>query len=377
MDSDEVAESKPSCVFFKKPINRGNAKLKTSTTSTSSKRKQESKSSSSSSDEEINVSSLRSNRIQKGLVTMSGAKSFRKNRQTDDDDEKLFNVNFESDRTNTRQGPRDQGATAITEIDPDFNNDQQSIFQRAKKINEDLKNKEDDKIYRGNNYYQQFYEKKDTAQGNASSGLVRNKGPIRAPAHLRVSVRWDYQPDICKDYKETGYCGFGDSCKFLHDRSDYKHGWQLEREWNEQNYGGVDNDSARYLVKNTANQASWSSFSKKHQHNPTEDGEDEDEQDVDGLPFRCLICRKSFKEPVVTKCRHYFCETCAIQQYRSTQKCFICNENTSGIFMPANDIIKKLKLQQQEQEQHQKTTKNGRSNETATNDLDDESDDSG
>ena len=29
-------------------------------------------------------------------------------------------------------------------------------------------------------------------------------GPVRAPAHLRVSVRWDYQPDICKDYKETG-----------------------------------------------------------------------------------------------------------------------------------------------------------------------------
>ena len=22
-------------------------------------------------------------------------------------------------------------------------------------------------------------------------------------------MRWDYQPDICKDYKETGYCGFG------------------------------------------------------------------------------------------------------------------------------------------------------------------------
>lgn len=35
------------------------------------------------------------------------------------------------------------------------------------------------------------------------------KGPIRAPAHLRATVRWDYQPDICKDYKETGYCGFG------------------------------------------------------------------------------------------------------------------------------------------------------------------------
>jgi len=36
---------------------------------------------------------------------------------------------------------------------------------------------------------------------------------------------------IIQDYKETGFCGFGDSCKFMHDRSDYKSGWQLEREW--------------------------------------------------------------------------------------------------------------------------------------------------
>lgn len=25
-------------------------------------------------------------------------------------------------------------------------------------------------------------------------------------------MRWDYQPDICKDYKETGFCGFGGEC---------------------------------------------------------------------------------------------------------------------------------------------------------------------
>ena len=41
------------------------------------------------------------------------------------------------------------------------------------------------------------------------SCAVFRKGPIRAPAHLRATVRWDYQPDICKDYKETGFCGFG------------------------------------------------------------------------------------------------------------------------------------------------------------------------
>jgi hypothetical protein len=58
------------------------------------------------------------------------------------------------------------------------------------------------------NNYAQYYKKKDTAAGNASSGMVR-KGPIRAPSNLRATVRWDYQPDICKDYKETGFCGFG------------------------------------------------------------------------------------------------------------------------------------------------------------------------
>ena len=45
----------------------------------------------------------------------------------------------------------------------------------------------------------------------------RRYGPIRAPAYLRSTVRWDYQPDICKDYKETGYCGFGgEQCADLH-----------------------------------------------------------------------------------------------------------------------------------------------------------------
>lgn len=73
---------------------------------------------------------------------------------------------------------------------------------------QELEGKEDDKIYRGLNNYAQYYKKKDTAAGNASSGMVR-KGPIRAPSNIRATVRWDYQPDICKDYKETGFCGFG------------------------------------------------------------------------------------------------------------------------------------------------------------------------
>ena len=62
----------------------------------------------------------------------------------------------------------------------------------------------------------------------------RNKflaGPIRAPTNIRTTCRFDYQPDVCKDYKDTGFCGFGDTCIYLHDRGDTMSGWQLEKVW--------------------------------------------------------------------------------------------------------------------------------------------------
>ncbi len=31
----------------------------------------------------------------------------------------------------------------------------------------------------------------------------------------------------------VGFCGYGDSCKFMHDRGDYKAGWQIEKEYQE------------------------------------------------------------------------------------------------------------------------------------------------
>ncbi|XP_014771107.2 E3 ubiquitin-protein ligase RNF113A-like [Octopus bimaculoides] len=226
--------------------------------------------------------------------------------------EEDLSVSYKSNKTGKRDGPNDMGATATTEIDTEENKDAQSIFERSLIVNKGLKGKEDDKLYRGINNYAQYYEKKDTAQGNASSGNVR-KGPIRAPANLRATVRWDYQPDICKDYKETGFCGFGDSCKFLHDRGDYKHGWQLEREMDKGTYGEGEN----YEISS----------------------------DEDDLPFKCFICRKSFVNPVVTKCKHYFCEKCALTRYKKSQRCFVCNEQTNGVFNPAKELISKLNKQ--------------------------------
>ena len=189
-------------------------------------------------------------------------------------DESKVGVSYKSKRTALPSGPQDQGATSINEVDTELDRDAQAIHQKAIKINEELEGKADDKVYRGINNYAQYYKKQDTAAGNASSGMVR-KGPIRAPAHLRATVRWDYQPDICKDYKETGYCGFGDSCKFLHDRSDYKAGWQLEMDYAAQQRGDCESDE--------------------------DDTKYEIHSDEETLPFKCFICRQSFVNPVVTK----------------------------------------------------------------------------
>lgn len=62
-----------------------------------------------------------------------------------------------------------------------------------------------------------------------------------------------------------------DSCKFLHDRSDYKFGWQLERE--ERGKGEPVEDDAKYEIHS----------------------------DDEELPFKCFICRESFQHPVVSK----------------------------------------------------------------------------
>lgn len=259
--------------------------------------------------------------------------------QSDEDGNKAdsLHVVYSSNRSSQREGPEDMGATAIIETETDKAVDAQSIFEKAQQINERLKGKEDDRIYRGLNNYIQYRTKKDTPQGNASSGFVR-KGPIRAPENIRSTVRWDYQPDLCKDYKETGFCGFGESCIFLHDRTDYKSGWQLELEA-QQSKDHVE-DPDQYLIK-----------------------EDDD------LPFKCFICRQSFESPVVTKCKHYFCEKCAIDQFKKSSKCYVCGQQTGGVFNIAKEIIKKLS---------QTETEDANSNARPVDDIPDEdhSDDS-
>jgi RING finger protein 113A len=164
-------------------------------------------------------------------------------------------------------------------------------------------------------------EKPKDVEEKKPTNSKMQRGPIRAPANLRVTARFDYQPDVCKDYKETGFCGYGDSCIFMHDRGDYKSGWQLEKEWEDAQkkktqFGGGAGD--QYAVES-----------------------DDDDSD-DELPFACLICRQEFTNPIVTKCGHYFCEKCAIKHYTKSPKCFACGASTNGIFNTAKNLIAKI-----------------------------------
>lgn len=151
-------------------------------------------------------------------------------------------------------------------------------------------------------------------------------GPSKSMTNVRISSRFDYAPDVCKDYKETGFCGYGDSCKFLHDRGDYKHGWQIDREYALEQERKAEEALDRF-----------------HHLKEGIGGMQEQEIESDSeLAFECPICNSEFKAPVVTKCGHHFCETCILKHFQKKSKCFVCGESLGGIFNCALDLEKRI-----------------------------------
>lgn len=319
-------KSKTCKFFFKKP-SKGKANIVHKPVANVARESSSDSDGGSSSDDETRIVTVERKKKKNLLVQSTSSYSGLKRKRvgkapdlsdsSDEDRRPLVTVSYRSDRNTDRTGPADMGATATIEIDTPIEHDARAIFEKSRKLNEERKGQEDDKVYRGLNNYTKFIVTKDSAQGSALSSEVA-KGPVRAPSNIRSTVRWDYKPDLCKDYKETGYCGFGDSCIFLHDRTDYKSGWQIELEYEKGEYGKDDEDPSKYEIK--------------------------EEEEV---PFKCLICRKSFRNPIVTKCKHYFCERCALDHYKKSTRCAVCQIQTQGIFNPAITIIKKLAMKKQ------------------------------
>ncbi|KAL3232611.1 Pre-mRNA-splicing factor CWC24 [Nakaseomyces bracarensis] len=133
------------------------------------------------------------------------------------------------------------------------------------------------------------------AEGKDSEKKIRQAG------NLRNTLLMDFQPDVCKDFKQTGYCGYGDSCKFLHSRDDFKAGWDLNKDW------------------------------KVDENNKPEDTNAD-------IPFKCAICKQDYQTPVKTNCNHYFCRKCFVDRNRTEKTCFICGTETGGIAKIATNI---------------------------------------
>ncbi|CCC08758.1 hypothetical protein SMACR_05398 [Sordaria macrospora] len=163
----------------------------------------------------------------------------------------------------------------------------------------------------------------------------RKVGPIKAPSNIRTITITDMAPDVCKDYKQTGFCGFGDNCKFLHAREDYAHGWQLDKEWENVTKG-----------KKNLQGTVVSSADKRMNKKPSDEDEDADaaeEAMLENIPFACIICRGPYSNsPVVTRCGHYFCEGCALKRYRKDPSCAACGAGTNGVFNAAKRLAKLL-----------------------------------
>ncbi|KAL4792381.1 hypothetical protein BDV19DRAFT_368748 [Aspergillus venezuelensis] len=171
-----------------------------------------------------------------------------------------------------------------------------------------------DGTYKGAANYQSFIQKNPNAP-------TKQFGPIKAPTNVRTVTFMDYAPDVCKDYKLTGYCGFGDSCKFSHMREDYKQGWELDRDWDVTTKG--KKMDGKVLSQRGAKSG---------------DDDEDDEEELVNIPFACIICKKPYQNPIVTKCGHYFCESCALQRYRKNPSCAACGAGTGGVF----NVAKKL-----------------------------------
>lgn len=173
-----------------------------------------------------------------------------------------------------------------------------------------------DGTYKGAAAYSNFITKNPNAPARAPVG------PVKSSSNVRMVTVTDFAPDVCKDYKQTGFCGFGDSCKFLHAREDYKQGWELDREW--EKVGGPKGGKARTGAA------------------AVDDDEDEEDKQLAAIPFACVICRQPYTNPVVTKCGHYFCEKCALDRYRKTPSCAACGSGTSGVFNGAKNLKRLL-----------------------------------
>ena len=144
------------------------------------------------------------------------------------------------------------------------------MFYNRKKVNKNQENKKNEDISKNNQIEESKKEIKKDDKSNSKEEIINPKKPdffkelfyksnknlkkvrnevtttrydsddvdptlkdrYKMNKFIKSSIRVDYKSGICKDYRDTGFCGFGDNCQFLHDRSDLYMGWELDNIFN-------------------------------------------------------------------------------------------------------------------------------------------------
>ena len=116
-----------------------------------------------------------------------------------------------------------------------------------------------------------------------------------------------------------------------------KSGAQIEKEWDEaQKKKSVGEEGEEEQVIGNAwdvrNLRGGTDAKKKRSSN-------------EEFPHACFICRNGFRDPVVTRCGHFFCLRCAMAHNLKGPQCAACGGNTRGIFNEAKGLKRHLALQ--------------------------------
>ena len=136
---------------------------------------------------------------------------------------------------------KDESSSFNNFINIKEDNNQKEDTQKEK---EKIKEKEDDKnnskktdffkelFYKSNKNLKKVRHEETTLRYDPEDIDPTLKDKQRMNKFIKSSIRIDYKSGICKDFRDTGYCGFGDGCQFLHDRSDLYSGWEIENMFN-------------------------------------------------------------------------------------------------------------------------------------------------